>query len=147
MASSISSPIATASPPNVIVLTDSPKAEKTSTVMNSETGIEVNVMNVVRKFSRKRNKMTTTRMAPSRNASSTFSMERSMNDFCEYSPDSTRTSSGSPASNSTSASLMASDSARVSAFGCLLMVNTTAGPPLNEPSVSFVNALLSPRFT
>ncbi len=53
-----------ASPPSVIVLMDKPKNLKTIAVIIMESGMAVNVMVVVRKFSRKRNKTMTTRMAP-----------------------------------------------------------------------------------
>ena len=66
IASSTSSPMATASPPSVIVLIDMPNHLKTSPVITIDSGIAVSVMNVVRKFSRKRNRMITTRMPPSR---------------------------------------------------------------------------------
>ena len=51
------------------MLIDSPKAVNTRPVMTIDSGMAVSVMNVVRKFSRNRNRMTTTRMPPSRKAS------------------------------------------------------------------------------
>ena len=45
---------------------------KTSPVTTIESGIAVSVMNVVRKLSRNRNRMMTTRMPPSRRASMTL---------------------------------------------------------------------------
>ena len=72
MASSTSSPIATARPPSVIVLIDMPNHLKTSPVTTIDSGMAVSVMNVVRKLSRNRNRMITTRMPPSRSASMTF---------------------------------------------------------------------------
>ena len=66
MASSTSSPMATASPPSVIVLIDMPNQRKTMAVMTIDSGMAVSVMNVVRKFSRKINSTITTRMPPSR---------------------------------------------------------------------------------
>ena len=83
IASSTSSPIATARPPRVIVFTLSPNTAKTTAVITIESGIAVRVMNVVRRFIRNRNRMTRTRIAPSRSASTTFSIARSMNDSCE----------------------------------------------------------------
>ena len=55
--SSTSSPIATASPPSVIVLIETPNALKIRKVMMNESGIAVSVIAVVRKF--KRNKKRT----------------------------------------------------------------------------------------
>ena len=82
MASSTSSPMATASPPSVIVFIDKPNQWNTSPVIKMESGMAVSVMKVVRKFIRKRNRMMTTRIPPSLRASMTFSIARSMNDFC-----------------------------------------------------------------
>ena len=55
--------------PSVMVLIDRPKARNAMTVTMSDSGMAVSVMNVVRKLKRKKNKTTTTRRAPSRNAS------------------------------------------------------------------------------
>ena len=83
MASSTNSPMATAMPPSVIVLIESPNTANTIAVMTSESGMAVSVMNVVLKFIKNRNRMITTKMPPSRNASTTFSIARSINVFCE----------------------------------------------------------------
>ena len=64
--------MAIARPPSVIVLIEMSNALKTSAVMSSDNGIAVSVMNVVRKFSRKRKRTMTTRIEPSRSASSTL---------------------------------------------------------------------------
>ncbi len=72
IASSTSSPMATARPPRVIVLMDRPKYQKMRPVITIESGIAVSVIKVVRKFSRNANKMITTRMPPSRSASITL---------------------------------------------------------------------------
>ena len=78
IASSTSSPIATASPPRVITLIESsvpvscPIRRNTTIVITSESGMAVRVMNVVRKLSRNRNSTTTTRAAPMANASPTL---------------------------------------------------------------------------
>ena len=82
IASSTSSPIATASPPSVIVLIDIPSHVKTSPVITIERGMAVSVMKVVRKFSRKRKSTMTTSTPPSRRASTTLRMLKSMNVFC-----------------------------------------------------------------
>ena len=156
MASSTSSPSATARPPRVIVLIDMPAAAKTSAVMTSDSGMAVSVINVVLIFIRNRTRMITTRMTPSRSASTTFSMARSMKDFCEYNG-MTRKSFGNEGPSSAMAFITLSVTARVSAPGCLLMVSTTQGPPDQSllPATLFLsrscavrsNAALSPRFT
>ncbi len=83
MASSTSSPMATARPPRVIVLIDNPKPAKIIAVITSDSGIAVSVINVVRKFIRKINKSTTTNTPPSARASITLSIARSINARCE----------------------------------------------------------------
>ena len=82
IASSTSSPMATASPPSVMVLIDWPVNLKTRAVTTIDRGIAVSVMNVVRKLRRKRKSTMTTRMPPSRSAISTLWIDTSMNDFC-----------------------------------------------------------------
>ena len=72
IASSTSSPIATASPPSVIVLIDIPSHLNTSPVITIDSGMAVSVMKVVRKLSRKRNSTITTSTPPSRRASTTL---------------------------------------------------------------------------
>ena len=64
------------------MLIDIPSHLKTSPVITIERGMAVSVMNVVRKFSRKRNSTMTTSTAPSRRASMTLRMLKSMNVFC-----------------------------------------------------------------
>ena len=76
------SPMATASPPNVIVLIERPKAPNTNAVMIIDSGIAVSVMNVVRKLTRNKNRTITTRMLPSRSAPTTFSIAMSIKSFC-----------------------------------------------------------------
>ncbi len=84
MASSTSSPIATANPPSVITLMESsvpemyPINRKTSVVITSDSGIAVSVMNVVLKFSRNRNNIMITSTAPITSASPTLKIPRSM---------------------------------------------------------------------
>ena len=56
------------------MLIERPKARKTITVTMSDRGMAVSVMNVVRTLNRNNNSTITTRMAPSRRASSTFVM-------------------------------------------------------------------------
>ena len=54
MASSTTIPIATASPPSVMLFTLMPKPWKVSSVMAKLSGMAISVMKVVRKFSKKR---------------------------------------------------------------------------------------------
>ncbi len=136
IASSTSSPIATAIPPSVITLIDSstpltsPTSLKTTTVRASESGIALSEMNVVRTFSRNRNRMTSTSSAPTTSASPTLYTPRSMKSRIWYRSVSTITSGGSEASTSRNPSLTASVSARVSTCGCFEMVSATAVYPL-----------------
>ena len=69
IASSTTMPMATASPPSVIEFTLTPKALKVKIVTAKDSGIAISVMKVVRRFSRKRNRMIATMIAPSRMAS------------------------------------------------------------------------------
>ena len=73
MASSTSSPTAIAMPPSVIVLMVMLKALKTIAVTRTDKGMAVSVMKLVRRFQRKRNRMSSTHMVPSRIASTTLS--------------------------------------------------------------------------
>ena len=82
MASSTNSPIATARPPSVIVLIESPHHAKTRHVMMIDIGIARSVMTVVRRFSRNIASATATRIAPSHSASITFATAKSMNSRC-----------------------------------------------------------------
>ncbi len=72
MASSTSSPIATAIPPSVITLTDRSNDLKTIAVTRMLIGIAVRVIAVMRIFAKKSMRMITTRIVPSRNASTTL---------------------------------------------------------------------------
>ena len=74
--------MAIARPPSVMVLMLWPIAFMTIAVVTSESGMAVSVMAVVRKLRRKMNNTSTTRIAPSRSASSTFLIEASMKLAC-----------------------------------------------------------------
>ena len=63
MASSTTTPMAMAKPPRVMVLMDTPHQSSTITAASSESGMETNEMNAVRKSSRKRNSTTATSSA------------------------------------------------------------------------------------
>ncbi len=64
--------MAMAMPPRVIVLIVPPMPLITSTAAMRESGMAVSVMSVARTFIKNRNIMMTTRIPPSRRASSTF---------------------------------------------------------------------------
>ena len=69
IASSTSSPIATASPPSVIVLMLIPNHLKIINVTTKERGIATSVIAVVLKLSKNKKRIIATRMDPSRSAS------------------------------------------------------------------------------
>ena len=85
IASSTSSPMATAMPPSVITLmlssvpVSQPMSLNTTEVMTSDNGMAVSEMNVVRTFSRNRNRTISTSTAPMTSASPTLYTPRSMN--------------------------------------------------------------------
>ena len=144
MASSTSSPIATAIPPRVITLIDSsvpvitPMSLNVRTVIASDSGMALREMNVVRTFIRNRNSTISTRTAPTTSASPTLYTPRSMNSRSSYRLVSNTTSAGSDGSTSANAPLTRSVRSRVSVCGCLVTVMATPGCPL---------MLASPRFT
>ncbi len=74
IASSTSAPIAMAMPPSVIVLIVMPSSFMAKIATTSDSGIARMEIAVVRKFQRKRNRMMTTKIAPSRSASITLSI-------------------------------------------------------------------------
>ena len=84
IASSTSSPIATAMPPSVMTLIDrlcpdtTPNSRNTRAVIASESGIASSVMNVVRRLRRKRKSTITTNAAPIASDSLTLWMPRSI---------------------------------------------------------------------
>ena len=134
IASSTSSPMATAIPPRVIVLIDSPIKSNTMNVVSSDSGIAVSVMIVVRKFRRNNARIITTRIAPSRNAATTFSLAFSIK--CDWRKRSALTivPAGRPGRSLSSVSSISEVSLRVSACGCLEIAMMTAGLPFIDPS-------------
>ena len=70
--------MATASPPSVIVLMEMPISQKAMAVTAIDSGMAVSVMIVVRRFIRKTSSTINTRIAPSRTASTTLTIARSM---------------------------------------------------------------------
>ncbi|TWU34860.1 hypothetical protein Poly41_40030 [Novipirellula artificiosorum] len=140
IASSTNSPIATAMPPSVITLIESslpviqPINRKTIVVSTNESGIAVKVINVVRKFSKNRNRTMTTNTAPIAIASATLKIPRSMKFLSWNSSALTTTSAGSDDSTSVKASTTRSVRSRVSTCGCLTTVKTIPIRPLTLPS-------------
>ena len=67
--------MAIAMPPSVIVLMVMPSSFIAKIATTSESGIATTEIAVARKFQRKRNRMMTTRIAPSRSACITFSID------------------------------------------------------------------------
>ena len=97
----------------------------------------VSVMNVVRKFSRNRNRMISTSTAPMTSASPTLKMPRSMKFFSRNSSELMTMSAGSDASTSASAAAISSVRARVSTCGCLTIVKTTPGLAVDAAVAAF----------
>jgi hypothetical protein len=81
-ASSTSSPMAMASPPRVMVLTESPIQWNTSAVTSRATGSAVSEMKVVRRLSRNSSNTTATMIAASRSASRTLPTDAWMKSAC-----------------------------------------------------------------
>ena len=140
MASSTSSPIATAIPPKVITLIESCapvtwlSTRNTSVVMTSDSGIAVRVMKVVRKFIKNRNRMMSTSTAPMTSASPTLKMPRSIKFLSRNRSELITMSAGSEDSTLANAAAMSSVKARVSTWGCFTTVKTAPGRPLMLPS-------------
>ena len=137
MASSTNSPIATARPPSVMVLMPRPNHWKTMNVTKSDSGMAVRVMKVVRKLRRKRNSTIETMRLPSRRASTTFAMARSMKFDCRKMSSWSETPSGSVDWSAWSSFSMARVSWTVSTPGCFETASRTAGSPLTPASPRF----------
>ena len=146
MESSTRSPMATAIPPSVIVLIEIPNQRKISTVSRIEIGMAVSELMLVRKFHMKMNSTTTTQIAPSRMASTTFSTAASMKSACLKIRCSMTIPSGKSSCSSPSTVPICRSSFRVSALGCFWTARMTADPP-SILSPSRTNTLPSPRLT
>ncbi len=114
-------------PPRVIVSIVRPKAETTRTPVTSDKGIARAEISVVRTLPRKRSRMTTTRMAPSRRASITLPIATSMKSACRKFSVSMTTPSGRVSCRRPSASSISSVSSRVLAPGCFWTERMAAG--------------------
>src|SRR3989337_1241319 len=122
-----------ARPPSVMVLIDSPKYWNTSAVASSDTGIATSEMSGVRRLSRNRNRITATRMAPSRSASSTLPIEASMKSACLNRNCGASNPCGSPFDSSAIAFSTARVSVTLSALGCFCTDRMTAGLAVLHP--------------
>ena len=129
MASSISSPIATANPPSVMTFTENPVKRNTIAVTRMLSGRAVSVMMVVRTFIRKRIRMITTRMVPSRRASITFFKPERMNHSCRNKSFFRSTFFGRPDLIDSSVRSTSADTCKVSASGCRMMRRMAPGFP------------------
>ena len=128
-----------------MVLMLRPIAFITTAVTTNDSGIAVSVITVVRRLSRNRNRTITTRIAPSRNASSTLLTEAAMKLACRNST-LTSTSAGSavPRASARTRST-AAVSATVSAPGCFWTLRITAGRTDLRPAASLTPMPASPR--
>ena len=140
IASSTNSPMATAMPPRVIVLSDRPNQLNTSAVVSNDNGMAVSVIAVVRKFSRNKNSTITTRPAPMSSASCTFQIDASINCDWRKRLGSISRSSGNDDRRSFNAASIIFVSFLVSAPGCFCMAMMTAGRAFTEPSPRLVIA-------
>ena len=127
MASSTNSPMAMANPPSVKVLMDISKALKTIAEITNDKGMAVRVIMVVRKLSKNKNRIITTRINPSLRASSTFFSELTIKFFCWKILGFSFTSLGSVLCNSKRAFSTSSVNWTVLAPGCFSTVKITAG--------------------
>ena len=111
-----------------------PAALNTRAVTSSDNGMAVSEMTVVRTFSRKAKSTITTRMAPSRRASSTLVRELLMNSDWRNRRVLNRTSLGSEGCRSAKAASTCLVKSRVLAPGCFSTLRMTAGRPFTLPS-------------
>ncbi len=132
MASSTNAPIAIVRPPSVMVLMVPPKAETTMIPASSANGMASAEINVVRQEPRKRKRMMTTRMAPSRSATVTLRSAMVMKSAWRKFSFSITTPAGSALPMRSSASSMVVVSSRVLAPGCFCTERITAGFVLYE---------------
>ncbi len=141
IASSTTTPIATAKPPSVIVLMETPNASSTSIAASNESGIETNEMNAVRRSRRKRNSTIPTKIAPSTSECSTLCSACSMKVAGRCSrgksvmPSDSNTGPSSPSARST-----ASVASIVFAPNWLAAVSSTPGSPMISASPNFGSA-------
>ena len=126
IASSTITPMAIAIPPRVMVLMVISKNSNTNTEVISASGMAVREIIVVRKFARKSSRIITTSIAPSRRASITLSMARSIKSACRKMWLLIVNPSGRFCSIWASVSSTRSVSSRVLVSGCFLIEIITA---------------------
>jgi hypothetical protein len=139
--------MAMAMPPSVIVLIVAPNAFRVSAAVTSDSGIARRVMRLARRFPRNRSTVTTTRMPPSRSASSTFRTATAMKSAWRKIRRSIVIPSGSVARISSSVASKAFVRASVLAPGCFWMPRMTAGFARADPSPRLIASPIrtSPR--
>ena len=133
MASSTTMPMATAMPPRVMLFTPVPNHLKVISVIAKDSGMAVRVMKVVRRFSRKRNRIMVTMIAPSRIASLRFPTACSMKSPCRKRMPAS-TPAGRLGRSSSSDFSMAAESLSVSKPGALSILRIT--PAVSDLSFS-----------
>ena len=127
IASSTSAPMAIVKPPSVIVFSVPPNSDMVRTPTTSERGMATAEMSVVRRLPRKRNRMISTRIAPSRRATETLWMATSMKSACRKFSFSMTTPAGSVFSTWARTPSSVRVSSSVLASGCFWTLRMTAG--------------------
>ena len=127
IASSTSEPIAIAMPPRLIVLMVYPKKWSEITVIIIDNGRATSDIIVVRMFIKKKNKIITTKTAPSISARWMLEIELLMNEDCLKISVEILIPSGIDFRASSNSSSICAVNLFVSIFGCFVIVNNTAG--------------------
>ena len=133
IASSTSAPIAIVRPPSDIVLTVIPSASIAITATSSDSGSDASEISVGRSWNRNRNRITATRIAPSRSATDTLRTAVPMKSAWRALSRSMIIPSGRPRWIASSSRSMRAVSSRVLAPGCFWIPITTAGRASDEP--------------
>ena len=127
IASSTSEPIAIAMPPRLIVLMVYPKKWSEITVIIIDNGRATSDIIVVRMFIKKKNKIITTKTAPSISARWMLEIELLINEDCLKISVEILIPSGIDFRASSNSSSICAVNLFVSIFGCFVIVNNTAG--------------------
>jgi hypothetical protein len=143
IASSTTEPIATTSPPRVMVLIPSPRAFISIRPISKESGMALRLITAARQFIRNSTITTDTITTPNSSDSLTLRMALSMKLPCRK-VCWTCTSAGRVRLRSASRRSTARVTVGVSTSGCLVTISTTAGLPLKLASPRLRAA---PRFT
>ena len=144
IASSTSSPIATARPPSVITLIDMPAAHSTTSATPRLSGSAVSVISVVRTSSKNSIRMIATKIAASRSTSSRLLTDSWMKSACRMTLGLTSIPAGMVFFAVASCASMASVSASVLVPGDFCTDNTTA---LRPPSAAVPRGGVGPSTT